>query len=603
MTDSTKYPVAADARCCAGTLCLPVPPIAPELPVAEALKLLTAEPELVAIPVVRDDGVPIGLVNRKQLIEHFARPYTRELFGRKTVTAFMDLHPLIVDARTDLDDLSSIISESDMRYMYEGFIITRDGRYAGLGTGHDLMRAITRRKQEHFHRLAHFDPLTGLPNRLLFVDRLHQVLTQAHRAERMAAVMLLDLDRFKTVNDSLGHAAGDQLLKAVAERLSGCIREGDTVARLGGDEFSLLLPDLRYIQDGATVAQKILDVLTQPFRLNGHELFLSTSIGITLYPFEESSDALLRQADAAMYAAKRRGGKCFEFYTAEMGAASVKRLSLEGALRRALEREELVLHYQPQIDLPSGTVVGAEALLRWRHPEWGLVAPSEFIPLAEETGLIVPLGQWVLEQACRQAVAWRNAGLAPGRIAVNVSARQFHQSDFAATILETLERTGLEPRRLELELTESALMGNLEATAAMLETLHHAGVQIAIDDFGTGYSSLGYLKRFPIDRIKIDRSFIRDIPADADDAALAAAIIALCRNLAIEAVAEGVETAEQLEFLRERGCHSVQGFLLSPPLPTAGLAEWLTAAGKNCGCQRLGLLQGCLAFDSLPGER
>ena len=571
---STQQPPTPDVHCCAGTLLREVAPISPETRVMEALDLFTANPELIAIPVVQD-GVPVGLVNRKHLIERFARPYTRELFGRKPVSAFMDTKPLIVDAHTDLDDLSRTIIESDMHYMYDGFIILRDGRYAGMGTGHDLMRGITARKQESLYRLAHYDALTGLPNRLLFFDRLQQALSQAARHGTLLGVMLLDLDRFKAINDSFGHTAGDALLQAVGRRIGECIRDGDTVARLGGDEFTLLLQDIRQTQHAALVAQKIIEALQQPFLLNGYEVTVNTSIGIALYPLCRDAETLLKHADTAMYKAKEEGGNGYRFYTDAMSSADTRRLSLEAQLRKAIERDELVLHYQPQVDLVSGRLLGAEALLRWQHPEHGLIPPGEFIPLAEETGLIVPIGEWVLRAACAQNRAWQNAGLAPLRVAVNVSGRQFRHLDLLETIYKTLEDTGLDSRYLEIELTEGVLMQDTVVALQTLHALSAMGVLISIDDFGTGYSSLSYLKRFPIDMLKIDRSFVQDIATDPDDTAIVQAIIAMSHGLGIKTIAEGVETREQLDFLRRHQCDAVQGYCLSRPLPAEAFTQFL----------------------------
>jgi len=574
MQTAQKQPPTPDVHCCAGTLLREVAPISPETRVMEALELFAANSELIAIPVVHE-GVPVGLVNRKQLIERFARPYTRELFGRKPVSAFMDAKPLVVDAHTDLDDLSRTIIESDMHYMYDGFIILRDGHYAGMGTGHDLMRGITARKQESLYRLAHYDVLTGLPNRLLFFDRLQQALSQASRHGTLLGVMLLDLDRFKAINDSFGHTAGDALLQSVSRRISACIRDGDTVARLGGDEFTLLLQDIRQAHHAALVAQKIIEALQQPFLFNGYEVVVNTSIGIALYPHCQDAETLIKHADTAMYKAKEEGGNGYRFYTDEMSNADMRRLSLEAQLRKAIERDELVLHYQPQAEIVSGRLLGAEALLRWQHPEHGLIPPGEFIPLAEETGLIVPIGEWVLHAACAQNRAWQHAGLAPLRVAVNVSWRQFQRLDLLETIYKILEDTGLDSRYLEIELTEGVLMQDTVAALQTLHTLNAMGVLISIDDFGTGYSSLSYLKRFPIDMLKIDRSFVQDITTDPDDTAIVQAVIAMSHSLGIKVIAEGVETREQLDFLRRHQCDAVQGYCLSRPLPAEAFAQFL----------------------------
>jgi diguanylate cyclase (GGDEF)-like protein len=514
------------------------------------------------------------------------------LFGKKPVTVFMDDTPLVVDARLDLVKLGERYMQTGKNTLHDCFIITEDGRYTGLGNGHELMRVITERTQTRLFQLAHYDALTGLPNRLLFLDRLRQAMTQANRSERLVAIMLLDLDRFKAVNDTLGHSLGDRLLTHIAERLTACVREGDTIARLGGDEFTVLIPELRHIQDAASIAQKIVEHLDRPFALNGHEVFITPSIGIAFYPFCEDIEELLVNADTAMYEAKNLGGNNYQFYTYEMRTASHERLALESALRRALDHNELVLHYQPQLDLASGRIVGAEALIRWQHPELGLIAPADFIPLAEETGLIIPIGEWALHAACAQARAWQNRGLPELRVAVNLSARQFYQKDFVATVTDILAQTGLAARHLELELTESTLMQNTAGTVTALTELHQRGVQIAMDDFGTGYSSLSYLKRFPVDRVKIDRSFVADVITDPDDAAIVSAIIAMTRSLGLRVTAEGVETEAQINFLCEQGCHEIQGYLIGRPLPAVEF-------------ERLGFVtaHACRCLDSHPGPQ
>lgn len=431
-------------------------------------------------------------------------------------------------------------------------------------------RDITKRKQaeERLSYLASFDALTDLPNRTLFHDRLGQATARARWRKRWVAVLFLDLDRFKVINDTLGHAVGDRLLKAAAARLIDSIREGDTVARLGGDEFVLILDDLAQPQDTSKVAQKILEALSEPFHLEERELFITASIGIALWPEDgENPETLLKNADTAMYRAKEMGKNNYQLYSPALNAKASERLALENALRHALEREELLLHYQPKIDLPTGKIVGMEALVRWKHPEHGLVSPAEFIPLAEETGLIVPIGEWVLRAACAQNKAWQKVGLPPIRIAVNLSARQFHKQNLSQTIIQVLREVDLDPRYLELELTESLIMKNAEATIAMLSELDAIGVEMTVDDFGTGYSSLSYLKRFPVHTLKIDRSFVRDLSSDPDDAAIVTAIITLAHSLDLKVVAEGVETVEQLEFLRSLKCDEMQGYLFSRPLP------------------------------------
>jgi len=433
-----------------------------------------------------------------------------------------------------------------------------------------ITRDITERKlaERRLDYLAHNDHLTGLPNRMQFIERLEYAMADAARNERLVGIVFLDLDRFKYINDSLGHQAGDMLLQEVAVRLSGAVRRGDTVARFSGDEFALVLADMGHVDDATHVAQKILDVFKQPFRLSGRELFVSASLGITLYPFDDrDAPGLLRNADVAMYRAKESGRNSYQFYAAEMTEKATERLSLENDLRSALDRGELLLHYQPIADCKSGRLLGMEALLRWNHSSRGMISPLQFIPLAEETGLIVPIGEWVLRTACQQCKTWHKLGYPSLYVAVNISARQFHRQDLAASIHNILQSCGLHPSSLTLELTESLIMQQADAAIAALRELKAMDMRLSVDDFGTGYSSLSYLKRFPIDTLKIDKSFVRDIPGDADDAAIAGAVITMAHSLGLKVVAEGVETAEQLQFLREHNCDTMQGYYFNRPLP------------------------------------
>lgn len=426
------------------------------------------------------------------------------------------------------------------------------------------------------HHLAYYDPLTELPNRALLEERLMQAIGAAQHGGALVALLHLDLDRFKSVNDTLGYASGNRLLQAVAVRLTEQVRASDTIARFGGDEFAVLLTDVGNQKNVEQVAKKILDALAESFDLGGQEIFITPSIGIALYPADaENGDGLIRDADAAMSHAKGQGGNACLFYSSAMTGEESRRLVLETSLRRALEREEFVLHYQPQISLHSGRITGVEALLRWQHPEQGLVSPGEFIPLLEEIGLIVPVGEWVLRTACAQNQAWLNAGLPPVRVAVNLSARQFRQGGLADMVCQTLHESGMAPELLELEVTESILIQDLQATISTLHRLHAIGIQISIDDFGTGYSSLSYLKHLPISKIKIDRSFVRDICTDPDDAAIANAVISLGHSLKLRVIAEGVETLEQQEYLQAQACDEIQGYYFSRPLPAADFAELL----------------------------
>jgi diguanylate cyclase (GGDEF)-like protein len=430
--------------------------------------------------------------------------------------------------------------------------------------------------EQNLSQLINYDHLTNLPNRILFLDRLEHALSRSNHSREMVAVMLLDIDNFKTVNDSLGHNIGDILLQEIAGRLRHCLLEDDTLARLGGDEFAVILEGMSELEEAAVIAQKIVEVFTAPFAPAGHELYVTPSLGITVYPLDgHDAEGLLKNADTAMYHAKEYGRNHYRFYTSDMNAMAVERFVMEGALRRAMEREEFTLHYQPQVDINSGRMIGVEALLRWQHPELGMVPPSEFIPLLEENHLIIPVGEWVLRTACAQSRAWQDAGLPPLRMAVNISARQFRQKNLVEMVDGILRETRVSPRLLELELTEGILMENTDETSETLNSLKNKGVLIAVDDFGTGYSSLGYLKRFPIDRLKIDRSFVRDIITDGNDAAIAVAIISMGRSMGLSVIAEGVETKDQLAFLQVQKCDEYQGYYFSRPAPAEEITRLL----------------------------
>jgi len=422
--------------------------------------------------------------------------------------------------------------------------------------------------QEQIEHQANYDPVTGLPNRNLLHDRLKQAMA-AQRRVHSVAVAFIDLDHFKFINDSLGHSAGDKLLHEVGQRLRMVLRDGDTVARLGGDEFVLVLNDQTHDDVIFHAMQRVTASLARPFAIDGKELYISCSAGISLYPQDGTDvETLLKNADAAMYRAKEHGRNNFQFYTSEMNCMLNERLALEQNLRRAIDKREFVLHYQPKVDLRSGAVVGAEALLRWQHPERGLLLPDLFIPLAEETGLILPIGEWVLREACAQNRAWQAEGLKPIMVSVNVSARQFRQEGLVATVAGILAETGMDAVHLEMELTESMIMHNTEAAVATLRQLTELGVRLSVDDFGTGYSSLSYLKNLPIDTLKIDQSFVRDIVAGkSDHRVLARAIISIGHSLDLKVVAEGVETAAQTEYLKKHECDEVQGYYFGRPVP------------------------------------
>ncbi|MHB1140148.1 MAG: EAL domain-containing protein [Sulfuricaulis sp.] len=433
-----------------------------------------------------------------------------------------------------------------------------------------------RHTEEQLNALAYYDALTGLPNRQQLHDHLQWAMKEAAGRERLVAILFLDLDRFKNINDTLGHDVGDALLKEVAARLRTCVRPGDIISRLGGDEFTIVLANVAHLDDVTRVAQKLLDHFLPPFRIAGRDLFVSPSIGITLYPFDGSiAEDLIKNADIAMYHAKELGRNNFQFYTPELNVRAARRLELETGLRQALERNEFVLHFQPLVKMDSGRIAGMEALLRWQHPEYGLIPPMEFIPLAEETGLIVPIGEWVLRAACARIKAWHDDGFPGMHVAVNLSSVQLQQKNFVDVVKRALQETGLEPRYLDLELTETLLMQDMEAAEVILKELHALGVLFSLDDFGTGYSSLSYLKRFPIDFLKIDRSFVYDITHDRYGAGIVCAIIVMAHTLGIKVIAEGVETAGHFRFLRQQGCDISQGYYCSRPLATEAFTELL----------------------------
>jgi diguanylate cyclase (GGDEF)-like protein len=449
--------------------------------------------------------------------------------------------------------------------------------------------------------LAYHDTLTHLPNRYLFKDRLKQALVRAQRSNRLLGILFLDVDRFKNINDTLGHSIGDQLLRSIADRLTKSLRETDTVARLsdaefpsliarlGGDEFTILVTDLRNVEDASVISKRILSTLSEPFIIGTHEVFVSASIGIALYPSDgEDIDMLLKNADIAMYNAKEQGRNNFQYYSWAMNAHALERFTMENKLRKAITNNEFMLFYQPQINISTGKLMGVEALIRWLQPDLVLVRPGEFIRIAEETGLIVPIGEWVLRSACEQTRAWQKAGVEIPCTSVNVSGIQFRQNNFIDIISSILKDANLNPAHLKLELTESIIMKNSEDTIKKLHALKAMEIKISIDDFGTGYSSLNYLKRFPISSLKIDQSFIKELVTNTEDQSIARAIIGLAHTLNLEVIAEGVETSKQLTFLHESGCDGIQGFLICPPINPMSLAQFINekryvaVLKKNC---------------------
>ncbi|MBC8212475.1 MAG: EAL domain-containing protein [Gammaproteobacteria bacterium] len=431
-------------------------------------------------------------------------------------------------------------------------------------------------KEEALHHLAHHDPLTSLPNLLLFRDRFNQAIIKCKRLDKGLALLFVDLDNFKEVNDSLGHSIGDRLLQVVADRLSTSVRSEDTVARLGGDEFIIIISDLNDAADAKRLAQKLLNSLKAPIKVNGYELNVTASIGISSYPNDgEIAEVLLRNADAAMYHAKESGRNTFEFYTAQLTEKAFDRVRTESALRKAIEQNQFIVYYQPQVDLASGRIIGSEALVRWQHPEYGVIPPIRFLPIAEETGQIVDIGKIVLRESCKQLVRLAEAGYPEFRMAVNLSTKQMGRGLIVNVVKEILQETGCNAKNLDLEITESTLVQSPEDTTAELNTLRALGISIAIDDFGTGYSSLSYLKRFPISKLKIDRSFVSEIPLNADDCAISKAIIALGKALGLVVIAEGVEEKEQADFLIQQGCEEAQGYYYSKPLSDSDLMQFL----------------------------
>jgi diguanylate cyclase (GGDEF)-like protein/PAS domain S-box-containing protein len=489
--------------------------------------------------------------------------------------------------------------DGTIRWVHDRAFPVRDGAgqvYRVAGIAED----ITERKlaEERLMHLAHYDVLTSLPNRVLFYDRLRQALAQAKRNQWAVGVMLIDVDRFKNVNDTLGHAVGDRLLQHVSRRLTSSVRAGDTVGRLGGDEFAVVLSNVGSAQDGNLVAQKIMAGFKDPFRLEGGaEIYVTASIGITLYPDDSTDqDTLIKNADAAMYRAKEVGRNAYRFYTPEMNARALELLSMESSLRGALDRGEYLLHYQPKVSLASGAVVGVESLIRWRHPERGLVSPGEFMPVLEETGLIVPVGEWVVRAVCAQITQWRNAGVDPKSVAINLSARQFVDKDLGTTIERILEEHGIDPKLIEFEITESSLMTNTEESVRTLELLAQLGVGLSIDDFGTGYSSLGYLKRFPLDALKIDRSFVHDITTSADDATITRAVISMAHSLGLKVIAEGGGNVRADHVPRRARMRRIPGLFLLAPLAGRGMRPVVEGrAGPRTArsCGRPGPRGGC----------
>ena len=550
------------------------PPARESTTCLEVLDLFLADPGIFAIPVVSDDDVPLGLVERHSFIDIFIKPYAKEIFGKKWISEYMNLSSIIVDKETAIDDIARIIIEAGMQHMVSGFIATSNGKYHGIANGHHLLNEITERKQAQLFNLAHFDYLTKLPNRLLFLDRLNMAIVESARSQTKVGLLFIDLDNFKHFNDSMGHGFGDQLLLAVASRLSECARKSDSVARFSGDEFTIMMEDCKSNENLHNLCKRIVEIMKLPLNIMGREVFITASIGTAVCPDDDDdSTGLLAKADAAMYEAKRSGRNTYRHYAVGMDLYSLDRMSLETDLRTALARDEFELYYQPQVEVATGRVIGNEALLRWRHPERGILTPLHFIEIAEETGLIVPIGKWVIQEACRQHMAWVEKGLEPMCMSVNISAMQFYQADFCETVRSIVADIGMAPKYLELELTESLFLHDVEVVLKTLRELHDFGIRLAIDDFGTGYSNLSYLKRFPVNSLKIDQSFIRNIEREPVNAEIVKAISSLGKSMSLEMVAEGVETDSEMTLAQSSGCNIVQGYRFSKPVPAAQLEQ------------------------------
>lgn len=556
----------------------------------EALERFHQDEHLLALPIVDKAGKPVALIDRHTFVEFFGQLYSREVFGKRTLDQIMSVNPdifklhkpLVVDISTRIDDAAQIVIGAGMEHMVSGILLTQDERYIGVATGYDLFNEITQRKQRELFYLAHYDALTNIPNRILFTDRLNQACLEAKRTGEQLALMFVDIDRFKQVNDSLGHRFGDYLLQAMVGRLNDCIRESDTLARLGGDEFAILMDGINGPEDADILASRLVETARDAFHILDREIEVSLSIGIALFPRDDTDvGILLSKADAAMYEVKINGRNGYRHYSPDISTYSVEKLSLESDLKRALACDEFTLFYQPQLDLASGQVIGVEALIRWQHPSRGLLTPVSFISIAEESGLIVPIGEWVLSHACKQQRAWMKQGLPPLRMAVNISSLQFRQAGFAARVRQIIDETGIQPGHLELELTESMVMSTSPHILDTLEHLKALGIQLSLDDFGTGFSSLGYLRRFPIQRLKIDQSFVRNVDQLQVNRSIIQAITALARSLSMEVVAEGVETEAELAVVRESGCDESQGYLHARPMPAQEMAAWLASACRQ----------------------
>lgn len=554
-----------------------------ETPCLEVLERFLTDPALYAVPVIDAENRPHYLADRNAYMEFFTKPYTREIFGRRAVQVLLTAHeyqghqPIIVDAASSIEDVAQIIIDAGMHHMVTGVIVTQQGRYLGVVNGHDLLNLITQRKQAELFYLAHYDHLTSAPNRMLVADRLQRACLEADRCEHQVGLLFIDVDRFKIINDSLGHSFGDAILRTIVTRLKLAVREMDTVGRLGGDEFVVLMENIEDATHAEIVARRMLESMQEPIDIYGHSIVVSVSIGIAIYPTDDTDGSkLLAKADAAMYEAKAGGRNSFRTYQGQLSYDPAA-LSLENELRRAIDNDELILHYQPQVKIPSQQICGVEALVRWKHPERGMISPAEFIPLAEQCGLITRLGEWVLRTACHQLHTWNTLGFTHIRMSINVSALQFYEPNFLRILTSALSESAVDPQCIELELTESVLMQDIDGVLAILEKIRALGVSLAIDDFGTGFSSLNYLRLFPINRLKIDQSFIRDIENTPANESITRAIIALAGSLSLDIVAEGIEKNSEKNILENLGCTEGQGYFFAKPLAAPDLLQWLKA--------------------------
>jgi diguanylate cyclase (GGDEF)-like protein/PAS domain S-box-containing protein len=554
----------------------------------------------VTLNSIGDSVICIDTSDNITFLNHVAESLTGWTLLKAAGRPLAEVLRILDSSGKELDSYSIRLEVGDVRSNSQSsnsILITNGGEEIAieysLAPIHDVVREVigavyvirdvsaSRAKAQQIIHSAHHDCLTGLPNRTLLNDRIGQAIAQAQRSKKKIVVLFLDLDGFKHINDSLGHAVGDRLLQSVANRLSESIRVGDTVSRQGGDEFVVLLTEVTELLDASVKAGRILKALTEAHFTDHHELHVTGSIGISVYPDDGlDAETLVKNADTAMYQAKANGRQSYQFFKPDMNVRAVERQSIEESLRRALKQGEFELHYQPKINLKTRAITGAEALIRWTHPIRGSVPPAEFIPVAEDCGLIVPIGAWVLREACKQACAWARAGLPALTMAVNVSAKEFASEDFLASVFSTLKETGMPSDRLELELTESVLMKHVDSTVSILQALRNKGVRVAVDDFGTGYSSLSYLRKFPVDALKIDQSFVRHISSDGDDAVIVKAVIGMARNLKLRVIGEGVETLEELQFLRAHHCDEVQGSYFSRAVPATQFST-LLRGGKS----------------------